>query len=125
MNKKQIYIVDDDESVCRALSILLGTYGFNVDAFTSAIEFFSTVPNSVTGCLILDIHMPGMDGWEALKHLLASGSDRPVIIISADRNGGMKEKVLKAGAAGFLQKPFNDQALVDLIKIAIENNKKA
>jgi FixJ family two-component response regulator len=112
---KQIFIVDDDESVCRALSILLVTYGFAVDTFTSAEEFFRAVPNSVPGCLILDVHMPGLDGWETLQHLLASGSSRPVIIISADKNEGLQEKASKGGAVGFLQKPFNDQSLVDLI----------
>ena len=112
---KQIFIVDDDESVCRALSILLVTYGFTVGAFTSAEKFFRAVPNNVPGCLILDIHMPELDGWETLQHLLASGSSRPVIIISADKNEGLDEEALKAGAIGFLQKPFNDQELVDLI----------
>ena len=112
---KQIFIVDDDESVCRALSILLVTYGFTVGAFTSAEKFFRAVPNNVPGCLILDIHMPVLDGWETLQQLLASGSSRSVIIISADKNGELNEKALKAGAIGFLQKPFNDQDLVDLI----------
>lgn len=120
MIQKQIYVVDDDESVCRALSILLVTYGFTVTTFTSAVEFFSAVPDSVPGCLILDIHMPGLDGWETLKHLIISGSSRPVIIVSADKNGGLNEKALKAGAAGYLQKPFNDQMLVDLIKVVVE-----
>jgi two-component system response regulator FixJ len=112
---KQIFIVDDDASVCRALRLLLVTYGFTVDTFTSAEEFFRAVSNSAPGCLLLDIHMPGLDGWETLQHLRTSGSSRPVIIISADKNGRLNEKALKAGAAGYLQKPFNDQALVDLI----------
>jgi len=120
LNKKQIYIVDDDESVCRALGILLATYGFTVDSFASAEEFFCAVPNSVPGCLLLDIHMPGLDGWLTLHHLTVSGSSRPVIIISADKNGGLNERALKAGAVGYLQKPFNDQALVDLITVAFE-----
>jgi FixJ family two-component response regulator len=127
-DKKQIYIVDDDESVCRALAFLLVTYGFTVDTFTSAEDFLSAVPNSTSGCLILDIHMSGLNGWEVLKRLIKSGSNRAVIIISADKNGRFKEKALKSGAVGFLQKPFNDQALVDLINIAIEkkevNNKR-
>ena len=117
LEEKQTFIVDDDESVCRALSALLKTYGFTVDTFSSAEEFFRTVPNSVPGCLILDIHMPGLDGWETLQYLNKSGSSRPVIIISADKNEGLNEKALKAGAVGFLQKPFNDKALVDLIKV--------
>jgi len=115
VNKKQVYIVDDDESVCRALKILLMTYGFAVSTFLSAEEFFSTMPSSVQGCLILDIHMPGLDGWEVLKRRIKSGSKLQVIIISADKIGELNEKALKAGAVGFLQKPVNDQELVDLI----------
>jgi FixJ family two-component response regulator len=112
---KQIFVVDDDESICRALSILLATYGFTVDTFTSAGEFFRAVPNSVPGCLILDIHMPGLDGWETLKHIFTLRFIRPVVIISADKSEELNGKALKAGAVGFLQKPFNDQELVDLI----------
>lgn len=118
-DKEQIYIVDDDESVCRALSVLLGTYGFTVDSFTCAEDFFRAVPNNTPGCLLLDIHMPTLDGWETLNYLYTSGSSRPVIIISADKNGGLNERSLKAGAIGYLQKPFNDQALVDLINLAV------
>ena len=117
-NKKQIYVVDDDESVCRALKILLVAFGFKVNTFPSPETFFSAVPNSMRGCLVLDIHMPGMDGWEAIKKLIKSGATRPVIIITADKNGGLKNQALRAGAMGFLQKPFNDQALVDLINKA-------
>lgn len=117
-DKKQIYVVDDDGSVCRALSVLLGTYGFSVDTFNNANDFFSAVPKNVPGCLLLDIHMPGLDGWETLKRIVESGSNRPVILISANKNGGLNKKALIAGAAGFLQKPFNDQALVDLINVA-------
>jgi len=119
---EQIFIVDDEESVCRALSVLLGTYGFIVDTFTCAKEFFRRVPNNVAGCLVLDIHMPVLDGWETLKQLRASGSNRPVIIISADKKEGLNEKALHAGAAGYLQKPFDDQALVGLIKVALNKD---
>jgi len=121
--KKQIFIVDDDESVCRALSVLLATYGFNVKTFTCAEDFFDAVPNSAPGCLLLDIHMPGLDGWGTQQRLLKSGSSRPVIIMSADRNEEFNERVLKAGAMGYLQKPFTDQALVDLIRVAVKKKK--
>ena len=117
--KKKIYIVDDDGSVCRALNVLLATYGFIVETFTSAEAFFRAIPDSVSGCLILDIHMPGLDGWETLKRIVKSGSNRPVILVSADKNGGLDAKAKMAGAVGFLQKPFTDQGLVELINIAI------
>jgi len=118
IDKKQIYIVDDDESVCRAFKLLMGTYGFPVRTFTSAEEFFSAVPNSAPGCLILDIHMSGLNGWEAQQKLMKTRSNRPIIIITADKDSGNKEKALKAGAAGFLQKPFSNQELMDLINLA-------
>ncbi len=114
-DKRKIYIVDDDESVLRALKLLLVSYDFQVETFSSAEEFFSTVPNNTLECLILDVHMPGLEGWEAQQRLFKSGSKRPVIIISADKNGGLREQALEAGAIGFLQKPFNDKELVDLI----------
>ena len=78
------------------------------------------MPNSAPGCLLLDIHMPGLDGWETQQRLIKSGSSRPIIIMSADKNYGLNKKALKAGAVGFLQKPFNDHALVDLINIAVK-----
>jgi FixJ family two-component response regulator len=115
VEKKRIYIVDDDESVCRALKCLLMTFGFEVSTFLSAEKFFSVVPDNAPGCLILDIHMPGLDGWKALQRIMESGVRRPVIIISADSNGGLKEKALEIGAVGFFQKPINNQELVNMI----------
>jgi two-component system response regulator FixJ len=119
LEREQVFIVDDDESVCRSLKILLSTYDFKVETFNSADKFFSSAPNRIPGCLVLDIHMPGLDGWEALKLMIKSGSKRPVIIITADKDGGLRERALKIGAVGFLQKPFDDQLLVDLIKASV------
>ncbi len=120
--KRRVYIVDDDESVCRAIKCLLMTFGFEVSTFLSADKFFSAVPDNAQGCLILDIHMPGMDAWEVLGRITRSGYKRQFIIVTADKNGGSRERALKAGAVGFLQKPFNDRELVDLIKIAIKKD---
>jgi FixJ family two-component response regulator len=111
-----IYIVDDDESVCRALKTLLMTYDFNVRTFNSAQNFFDTVAHDDPGCLLLDIHMPGLDGWEVQKKVLASGSKRPIIFISAEKQDNAADRALQVGALGFLQKPVNGQTLVDLIK---------
>lgn len=115
-DKKKIYIVDDDASVRRALVILLGTFGFKVETFSSAEEFFSAVSAGDPGLLILDIHMPGLNGWATLQRLYTSGSKHPVIIITVDQNGGLRERVLKSGVSGFFRKPFNDQELVAMIR---------
>ena len=120
-DKKKIYIVDDDESVCRALKTLLVTYEFEVITFNSAKGFFDAVPMDATGCLVLDIHMPGSDGWAMQKKLLDSGSKISVIFISAEKKESAADRALKVGALGFLQKPFDGQTLVDLINVASES----
>ena len=114
-DKKQIYIVDDDESIRRSLKLLLVSYGFLVDTFSSADEYFKVVPNSTKGCLILDINMPGLNGWDALKRLTKAGYNHPVIVISADKDDSFKERAMKAGAVGFLQKPFDDHHLLHMV----------
>ena len=118
---KKVYIVDDDESVCRALKILLRTFDFEAATFNSAKSFFDAVSNDDPGCLLLDINMPGMDGWTAQKRIIESGSKRPVIFISAEKSDTATGRALKAGAVGFLQKPVNGQTLVDLINSTPED----
>jgi len=114
-DKKQINIVDDDESVCRALKCLLMTFGFEVTTFLSGEQYLSEARDDFKGCLILDIHMPGLDGWEVLRRCIKSGTKRPIIIISAEKNSELKKQAIKLGAVGFFQKPVNAQELVDLI----------
>ena len=120
-SKVQIYIVDDDESVCRALKRLLTAYNYAVRTFSSAEEFFSAIPNSASGCLILDVHLPGLKGWEVQERLLKSGSQRPIIVITGDGDPELKELVLEAGAVGFLQKPLNSYALIDAVNGVLNN----
>jgi FixJ family two-component response regulator len=81
-------------------------------------NFFSAVPNNAPGCLILDIYMPGLNGWKAQEQLLKSGSNRPVIIISSDLNAKLRDKALGTGAKGFLHKPIIDHELICLINRA-------
>jgi len=115
LDKKQIYILDDDESVLRSLKILMVSYGFAVDKFSFAEEFFKAVPNSAIGCLILDIHMPGINGWDTQQRLTKTGYKLPVIIITADKDEYFKDLAFKAGAVGFLQKPFEDHYLLHMV----------
>ena len=114
-DSKQIYILDDDESVRRALKFLMISYGFFVDTFASSEEFFSSVSNENAGYLILDIHLVGENGWDTMKRLKETGSTRPVIVITADRKEGVREKALSEGAVGFLQKPFEASYMLHLV----------
>lgn len=124
-DKKRVFIVDDDESVGRALKCLLITFGYEVETFLSGQEYFDAVQDTDPGCLVLDVHLPGLDGWEVQKRLTVEGSQRQVIIITADKNGGLKGRAMEAGAVGFLQKPFNDKELVALIDQAFSVKRQA
>ena len=122
LEEKQIYILDDDKSVLRSLKILMVSYGFAVDVFSSAEEFFSAVPNSAPGCLILDIHLPGFNGWDTMQKLTKTGYNLPVIAITADKDDRFKERALEAGAVGFLQKPFEDHYLLHMVTRVFDKN---
>src|SRR5665213_1086461 len=119
LEERKIYILDDDQSVLRSLKLLMVSYGFAVDTFSFSDDFFTAVPNSVEGCLILDIHMPGLNGWDTQRSLTIEGYKLPVIVISADKDDSFKEKALKAGAVGFLQKPFEDHHLLHMVNQAL------
>lgn len=120
-DRKKVFIIDDDESVCRALKYLLMTYGFEVETFLSGQAFFNAVSDTASGCLLLDINMPGLDGWEVQRMqqmLELAHAKRKVIFMTGDKSGEYRERIAAAGAAGFLQKPFNGQELVDLVNQA-------
>jgi two-component system, LuxR family, response regulator FixJ len=122
--RKQIYIIDNDVSVLRSLKILMDTYGFDVDTFASSDKFFEAVSKSAQGCLILDVHLVGLDGWDTQQKLKKIGYILPVIVISADKSSSFKNKALKAGAVGYLQKPFEDHHLLHLVTLAFKNTKE-
>ena len=82
------------------------------------------MPFDEPGCVLLDIHMPGVDGWETQKRILESGSKRSVIFISAEKKDFAASRALEVGAVGFLQKPVNGETLVDLINFASQSNKQ-
>jgi len=109
-----IYIVDDDNSVRKSLARLMKSVGLEAETFASAEEFLSKSPKQ-SGCLVLDICLPGMSGIELQKKLAKSGNKIPVIFITAQEDEQLRAKSMNAGAHGFLKKPFDDQALLDAI----------
>jgi FixJ family two-component response regulator len=120
-----IHIVDDDPSVLQALKRLLHSWGMQVRAFASGEEFLSALSISHDAdCSVIDLQMPGMTGLDVQERLNRAGWDVPVIFISAHEEEGVEELALRAGAAGFLRKPFMDEALVGLIRTALERRRK-
>jgi len=118
-----IAIVDDDESVCRAIRRLVRSLGMQADTFTSGQEFVEMldgVPWVHVDCVVLDIQMPGMTGLEVQARLARSGHLLPVIFITAHDEVGMRERALAAGAVAFIRKPFNDELLIKTLDVVLK-----
>jgi FixJ family two-component response regulator len=113
-----ISIVDDDPAVRDALCRLMDSAGLAAAAFASAEDFLASPSRDETTCLILDVRMPGMDGLELQRRLIASNWKAPIVFISAQAEAGVRERALQAGAVEFFDKPFNSVALLDAIDAA-------
>ena len=119
--KPIIYIVDDDQSVLKAMQRLIRSMDMDVRTFTLGQEFLDSGFRDQNACLIADIKMPVMGGMELQKKLVAKGSKLPVIFITAFDSKNLRSQAKEAGAAGYFQKPVDDQALLDLIQWALSN----
>src|SRR3989442_11313276 len=114
-----VCIVDDDASLRRSLRNLLMSVGFRVETFQSAEAFLGSAHRQNTGCMVLDLRMTGMSGLELLRHLTATGSRIPVVILTAHGDEDTRQRTLQAGAVAFLTKPFQSAALVDAVRSAL------
>jgi FixJ family two-component response regulator len=115
-----VVVVDDDESVRESLPDLLGELGFDAQVFPSAEEFLVSNSLSQTTCLLLDIAMPGMTGFDLQQELQARGHRIPIIFITAQKDEAVRRRAFEGGAAGFLLKPFNDTALLEALNTALK-----
>ena len=111
-----ISIVDDDLSVRRALRRLVQSAGYLVETFASAPEFLRSVPSARPTCLLLDIYLEGMTGFELQERLVASDLAIPVIFMTAHDDAATRERIRRSGAAGYLGKPFDRHALLEAIR---------
>ena len=119
-----IFIIDDDQSMQRAFLLVLRAAGFDTKAFSSAQEFLTYSRISDGDCLILDIRMPGMNGFELMEKLISKGSSMPIICITAFDDVKSRERARELGASAYFTKPVDDQALIDAINWAIQSEKK-
>ena len=114
-----ISIIDDDESVRAATNRLVRSLGFIALTFASADEFLRSPRLHDTSCVIADVQMPGMSGIELQSILIATGKNMPIIFITAFPDEGIRARALKAGAIGFLRKPFEGSTLIQCIDDAL------
>lgn len=120
-SKPLIAVVDDDDSVRRALWRLLRTVGMDADPFatgTELLQLLDSMPSYRPDCVIMDIQMPGLSGLEVQQRL--AGCTLPIIFITAYDDMAMRERALAAGAVACLRKPFNDELLVRTVRFALQ-----
>ncbi len=114
-----VFVIDDDESVLKALSRLIRSVGFEVETFPSAGDFLNQRLPDCPSCAVLDVRMPGLSGFDLQEKLKQVGVEIPIIFITGHGDVPMSVRAMKAGAVDFLQKPFNDQELLDAIQRAV------
>ncbi len=115
-----VSIVDDDESVCQSLPDLLRELGFSAQAFSSAQEFLTSDCVNRTECLLLDVAMPGMSGPDLQRELRVRRLEIPIIFITGQTDETLCQRLLEQGAVACLLKPFNESALLEALKSALQ-----
>jgi FixJ family two-component response regulator len=119
-----IYVIDDDESIRRAFERLLRSANLATKTFSSADEFLKSLIENETGCIIMDLRMPGLTGFDLQEKITSRGIRMPVIVISASDDVKTRERARVLGAVAFFRKPVDDQALLDAIWWAIRDVEK-
>ena len=114
-----ISVVDDDESVRESLPDLLREFGFAAQAFSSAEEFLASDWVGQTGCLVLDVSMPGMSGPDLQQELTRRQQEIPIVFITAHRDETVRPRLLQRGAVECLFKPFSETALLEALNAAL------
>jgi FixJ family two-component response regulator len=119
-----IYIVEDDEALCEALSGLFRSVGLKAEMFGSAAELLQSNIANVASCLVLDIRLPGLSGLDFQAELAKANIHIPIIFMTGHGDIPMSVKAMKAGAVDFLAKPFRDQDMLDAVAIALERDRQ-
>ena len=120
-----VFIVDDDVSVRESLELLIQNEGWQAETFASAQEFLDHPRAALPNCLILDVSLPGLNGLELQQRVAAERTDMPIIFITGHGDIPMTVRAMKAGAIEFLTKPFNDEALLNAIRQALQHSRLA
>ena len=119
-----VFVVDDDESVCRALTRLLRANGLVVEAYLSAAAFLECLPREDAGCAILDLQLPEVNGIELQQKLTETGQTMPIIFLSAYGDVPTTVRAMKQGALDFLTKPVDEELLIGAVRAAIAGQKR-
>lgn len=117
--RPHIAVVDDEDSVRRALERLLRSAGMNVETFATGVDFLAGLEGRSLDCVVLDLHMPRVSGFEVQQQLARLGYSVPVVVITGHDTPESRSRALAGGAAAYLLKPIDEQVLLDAIQAAI------
>lgn len=117
-----VHLIDDDEAVRNSLALLIGTVGLRVQVWADPQTFLSGFDRESIGAIVLDVRMPGISGLTVLDTLIAQGVDQPVIMMTGHGTVEMCRRAFKAGAAEFLEKPIDDEALLEALQNAVRQH---
>ena len=120
-----IHLIDDDAAVRDSLALLISTVGLRVQPWASPQDFIAQFDRAGIGAIVLDVRMPGISGLTVLDRLIAEGVDQPVIMLTGHGTVDMCRRAFKSGAAEFLEKPVDDQALLDALQSAVQQHVKS
>ena len=116
-----VHLIDDDDGVRQSLAFLLASARMAVRVYESASAFIEALGTLQPGCIVSDVRMPGIDGLQLLRRLQALGVHSPVIIITGHADVSLAVEAMKAGAVDFIEKPFDDEAILSAIRIALDH----
>lgn len=119
-----VHVVDDDRAVRQALAFLLASDGIPVRLHESAVAFLDAVAR-VSGCIVTDVRMPGLDGIELLRRLKARGETAPVIVMTGHADVPLAVAAMREGAADFIEKPFDDEVFLAAVRAALETGRRS
>lgn len=125
MEEPRVFVVDDDPAMRDSLTLLLESSGYQAPAYDSAVAFLASGATAEHGCVVADVRMPEMDGLELQQKLKEQGSALPVILMTGHADVPLAVRAMKEGAIDFLEKPFEEAALVDCVKRALEQAQRA
>lgn len=121
----KVFVIDDDEAVLRSLCWLIESVDHPAKGFASADEFLAELPKTPgVGCIVTDVRMPGMNGIELLEELAGRGSNLPVVVITAHGDVQMAVEAMRLGALDFVEKPFEEKALLEVVERALTESEQ-
>ena len=120
-----IHLIDDDDAVRNSLALLISTVGLRVQGWSDPQQFLREFPRNDIGAIVLDVRMPGISGLTVLDMLIAQGVDQPVIMLTGHGTVEMCRRAFKSGAAEFLEKPVDDEALLEALQNAVRQHVKS